>query len=103
MNSDQVTFLTGATGTVGRELLVRMTRKPDTRVICLVRADSPEGAERRLTDALDSMTHFPLSGDQRVRITALRGDVSRTGWASICGNGRRSPRKPHASCTARRT
>src|SRR5580658_1495079 len=76
MSSDPVTFLTGATGTVGREHLVRMIRQPDTRVICLVRADSPEGAERRLTEALDSMTHCPLSGAQRARITALRGDVT---------------------------
>ena len=38
--TSRVVLLTGATGMVGRELMVRMARQPDTTVLCPVRAAS---------------------------------------------------------------
>ena len=74
---DRVIVLTGATGAVGREQLGRMARAPGTRVICLVRAASEQDAETRLAQVLDGMTHQPLSLEERARITALPGDITK--------------------------
>ena len=71
-----VTVLTGVTGVVGRELVVRMLRRQGTRVVCPVRANSDEEAERRLADTLAHMTHQPLSPEERSRVSAFRGDIT---------------------------
>jgi len=76
-DSQSVILLTGATGTVGCELVARMVRDPGTRVICLVRASTDQEAEKRLTDTLDGMTHMPLSAEERSRVAALRGDITK--------------------------
>jgi thioester reductase-like protein len=54
-----------------------MLRPPDTRVICLVRAASDEEAGQRLSETMDELTHQPLSSEQRTRVTALRGDITK--------------------------
>lgn len=72
----QVILLTGATGAIGRELLARMVRVPNTRVICLVRAKTDEEAASRLSATLDELANHALSGEERSRISALRGDIT---------------------------
>jgi thioester reductase-like protein len=72
-----VVVLTGVTGAVGRELLSRMVRTPATRVVCLVRAASDGEAEQRLSATIDELTHQPLSSEERSRVTAVRGDITR--------------------------
>jgi long-chain acyl-CoA synthetase len=72
-----VIVLTGVTGAVGRELLSRMARVPGTRVVCLVRAATDEEADKRLSETIDELTHEPLSSEERSRVTALRGDITR--------------------------
>jgi thioester reductase-like protein len=74
---ESVIVLTGVTGAVGRELLSRMARVPGTRVVCLVRAATDEEADKRLSETIDELTHEPLSSEERSRVTALRGDITR--------------------------
>lgn len=73
----QVVVLTGATGAIGRELLARMVQVPNTRVVCLVRGATDEEAAKRLKDTVGELAHHALSIEQRSRISALRGDVTR--------------------------
>jgi len=73
----ETVLLTGATGTVGRELLGRMLRSPDTRVICLVRAGSGEDAQQRLDRTIDDLPGTPITSDQRHRASAVAGDLTR--------------------------
>src|SRR5215472_10774849 len=54
MNSGRV-FLTGATGFVGMEVLVRYLERGSRPVTCLVRADSDEAARERLDKILDQL------------------------------------------------
>ena len=75
-NANQVIVLTGATGTVGRELLARMLRNSAARVICVVRAPNDEAAVRRLSDTLDELSHHQLTSEERSRVSALRGDIT---------------------------
>jgi thioester reductase-like protein len=70
-------LLTGATGTVGRELLARMLAAPDARLICLVRAADDAEAGRRLVDALADRPGDPLDERQRQRVRAIAGDLTR--------------------------
>ena len=80
MTSDgnsRVVLLTGATGMVGRELMVRMARQPDTTVLCPIRGANDADAERRLAETLSRMPHQPLSDAERARISAFSGDIAR--------------------------
>lgn len=72
-----IILLTGATGTVGRELLARMLTAPATRVICLVRASDDAEAQRRLFDALADRPGNPFDAMLRQRVRALAGDLTR--------------------------
>ncbi|HUA17261.1 MAG TPA: SDR family oxidoreductase [Bryobacteraceae bacterium] len=73
----QQILLTGATGAVGRESLARMVRHPGTRVVCLVRGASDEEAAQRISATLDELAHHGLSEEERSRVLALRGDITR--------------------------
>ena len=80
MTSDgnsRVVLLTGATGMVGRELMVRMARRPDTTVLCPIRGANDADAERRLAETLSRMPHQPLSAGERARLSAFSGDISK--------------------------
>lgn len=68
--------LTGATGFIGRELLWRFVRRPDTRVYCLLRADDDSGARFRLESILDTAQPMPLTSEERARAIPLRGDLT---------------------------
>ncbi|MEU6369540.1 thioester reductase domain-containing protein [Streptomyces sp. NPDC046931] len=69
-------LLTGATGFLGSHLLLDLLRRGDAEVVCLVRADDDEAAERRLGEALASFEQ-PWSFEVRRRVTVLAADLRR--------------------------
>lgn len=74
--TSRVVLLTGATGMVGRELMVRMARQPDTTVLCPVRAASDADAAERIAETLGRMPHQPLTAVERARISPFSGDIA---------------------------
>ena len=70
-------LLTGATGTVGRELLARMLRAPGARILCLVRARDNDEAGRRLDGVLATRPGGTVNDEQRRRVRAIAGDLTR--------------------------
>ena len=82
-------LLTGATGFLGSHLLLDLLRRSEAHVICIVRGDDDQDAERRLGEALASF-RLPWSAEVRRRVTVLAGDIRepRLGltdeqWASL--------------------
>jgi nucleoside-diphosphate-sugar epimerase len=67
-------LLTGATGFLGMEVLVRLLERSDHEVLCLVRADDHEAAEARLDDVLSKLYLDP--SPYRGRVHALPGDLT---------------------------
>ncbi|MBS9536178.1 carboxylic acid reductase [Mycobacterium sp. M1] len=69
-------LLTGATGFLGRRLLLEWLRRlPRGRLICLVRAESDEGARQRLDDTFDGdpellRSYRGLAADGRLEVLA---------------------------------
>lgn len=82
-------LLTGATGFLGGELLVRLLAEEPRRIVCLVRAPSRDAARARGAAALAALTGAPeLAG----LVEWLPGDLSRprlgqsrAGWARLAG------------------
>lgn len=73
-NSKHV-FLTGATGTIGSELLPRFLDEPDTLLTLLIRARDDEALGKRVADLLAWCGIAP--DDPRIeRLDARRGDIS---------------------------
>ena len=70
----QNTFLTGATGFVGREHLWRLLRAGH-RVDCLIRAAGAAAAQSRLDQILDAAQPEPLTPAERQRANAVLGDL----------------------------
>jgi thioester reductase-like protein len=70
-------FLTGATGFLGMEVLVRVLEAGDRDVVALVRADDDAGAERRLDGVLGTLWRDPAP--YRGRVRAVAGDLTRPG------------------------
>lgn len=77
MAAEEVVFLTGATGTVGRELLWRILQTRGARVVCLVRAADDGQAGARLAAALDDLPGRRLEPGERQRMSAVAGDLTR--------------------------
>jgi thioester reductase-like protein len=77
-------LVTGATGFLGMELLVRYLERTDRHVYALVRAADEREATRRMQRTLRRL-FGAAAGAHRDRVTAVRGDVTR---ASL-GLGRR--------------
>ena len=73
----ETVLITGATGTVGRELLGRLLRTPGTRVVCLVRARDDHDARARLDPILEHLPGAPMTDEQRQRLRAIAGDLTR--------------------------
>ncbi|MGI8803057.1 MAG: SDR family oxidoreductase [Solirubrobacteraceae bacterium] len=72
-------LLTGATGFLGMEVLVRLLEEqPDSEIIALVRARDREGAAARVDTVLAQLYDNPPPG-AAARIRALPGDVSTEG------------------------
>ncbi|WP_068923063.1 non-ribosomal peptide synthetase [Planobispora rosea] len=67
-------LLTGATGFLGAHLVAELLERTAGRVICLVRADSPEHALRRVRENLARYGLERVSGDPR--LTGLPGDLA---------------------------
>jgi nucleoside-diphosphate-sugar epimerase len=67
-------LLTGATGFLGMEVLVRLLERTDHEVLCLVRADDHAAAEARLDDVLAKLYADP--SHYRARVHALPGDLT---------------------------
>lgn len=71
--SDTV-LLSGATGFLGMEILARLIEEGDSEIVCLVRANSAEGARARLDGVLARLYDDPPAGAGRV--SAVAGDVA---------------------------
>jgi nucleoside-diphosphate-sugar epimerase len=67
-------LLTGATGFLGMEVLVRLLERSEHEVLCLVRADDRDAAEARLDDVLAKLYVDP--SQHRARVHALPGDLT---------------------------
>ena len=67
-------LLTGATGFLGMEVLARLLERTDREVLCLVRADDQDAAERRLDDVLAKL--YSDASGYRARVRALAGDLT---------------------------
>ncbi|KAG8160364.1 hypothetical protein KVR01_009900 [Diaporthe batatas] len=72
----RVVLLTGATGFIGRHILHRLISWPNVdRVYCLVRADSDEAAELRITESLREARLEVADCEARLRVIALASDA----------------------------
>ncbi|MGW5331044.1 thioester reductase domain-containing protein [Streptomyces sp. NPDC004014] len=69
-------LLTGANGFLGGHMLLDLLRHSDAHVVCLVRGDDVQDAERRLAEGLASFS-LPWSAEIRRRVTVLPGDLRR--------------------------
>jgi nucleoside-diphosphate-sugar epimerase len=67
-------LLTGATGFLGMEVLVRLLERSEHEVLCLVRAPDSDAAEARLDDVLGKLYADP--SPYRDRVHALPGDLT---------------------------
>jgi long-chain acyl-CoA synthetase len=67
-------LLTGATGFLGMEVLVRLLERTDREVLCLVRAPDREAAEERLDGVLEKL--YNDASAYRSRVHALPGDLT---------------------------
>ena len=76
VDADRI-FLTGATGFVGSHLLATLLRETDARVVCHVRAASPQAAMLRLRRALDQRKLSDAWNDDRIDV--LTGDLGHAG------------------------
>lgn len=70
-------LLTGATGFVGMELLVRFLERTDRHVFALVRATDDRAAATRMERTLRSL--FGAGHPHAERVSAVRGDITRPG------------------------
>ena len=71
-------LVTGATGFLGMEVLVRLLDQPDTEIVALVRARDRDAADRRIAGVLAQLYETPPETAAE-RIIALPGDVSLPG------------------------
>jgi long-chain acyl-CoA synthetase len=69
-------LLTGATGFLGMEVLVRLLEETDAEIITLVRARDREHATKRIAEVLGQLYDWPPPTD---RIRALPGDIAAPG------------------------
>jgi thioester reductase-like protein len=70
-------MLTGATGFLGRELLAKLLSRCDSRITCLIRADSDEEASDRLYGLLAANDRASASVEIGRRVHAVAGDLSK--------------------------
>jgi thioester reductase-like protein len=73
--SNNTVFLTGGTGFLGMEVLVRLLEQPDTEIIALVRAADQEGADERIRTVLGQLYDTPPA-DALLRVRGVAGDVT---------------------------
>ena len=68
-------LLTGATGFVGMELLVRLLERGERDVVALVRARDDREARARIDGVLDTLFAPDVVGSMRGRVRAVAGDL----------------------------
>ncbi|MCA9771036.1 MAG: SDR family oxidoreductase [Myxococcales bacterium] len=68
-------LLTGATGTLGREILWDLIAGGD-EVLCLVRGADPREAEARIDDLIARRPQGALPAEERARIRVVQGDLT---------------------------
>lgn len=73
-NPPQTILLTGATGYLGAFLLDELIQHTDAHIYCLVRAEDPDHATARLTQAL---SRYLLDTSIQNRVTAIPGDLGK--------------------------
>ena len=89
--SDGAVLLTGATGFVGMELLVRYLERTERPVLTIVRADGEDAARERIDGVLENLFGYqagrysdrviPIAGD----MTAPRLGLDRARWEWLAG------------------
>ncbi len=84
-------FLTGATGFVGAFLLAELLCTTQADVFCLIRANNPDAARRRLADHLQDYGLWQERFSQRVHVvvgdlTQLRFGLSEAAFCSLAGD-----------------
>lgn len=79
-------LLTGATGFLGMEVLVRLLQREDVEVVAVVRARDDEHAAERLRATLATLSGGALEARSRVR--AVAGDVATEGLGLGAGHAR---------------
>jgi long-chain acyl-CoA synthetase len=72
-------LLTGATGFLGMELLVRLLERSDRDVVTIVRAEDDRAAEARMSGVLDTLFAPDEVPAMRGRVRAVAGDLERRG------------------------
>ncbi len=72
-------LLTGATGFVGMELLVRLLERTDREVIALVRAEDDEAAAARIDELLKTLIAPADRRALRQRVRGVAADIERPG------------------------
>lgn len=85
-------LLTGATGFIGGELLLRLLRRDDRPIVCLVRAASTEAAARRGQETLAALFGRAVPARLAARVEWVPGDVERprlglddATWTALAG------------------
>ncbi|MBA3745977.1 MAG: SDR family oxidoreductase [Solirubrobacterales bacterium] len=75
--TDGPILLTGATGFIGMELLVRLLERSDRDVVTIVRAADDHAAQARMDGVLDTLFAPQQVGAVRPRVRAVAGDLER--------------------------
>lgn len=68
-------LLTGATGFVGGQLLIRMLARTDWHLVCPARADSAAGARARGAETLTELLGRTPTAEERSRVRWIRADL----------------------------
>jgi thioester reductase-like protein len=71
----ETVLLTGATGFIGMEVLVRLLEGTDHELVLLVRAEDDEHARRRVAAVIDTL-YDATPGELDERVTVAPGDIS---------------------------
>src|SRR5688572_22578429 len=70
-------LITGATGAIGSVLSRYVIEEPETRLVLLLRAESPEHLDHRMRDLYRFWGIAPEDRSVTSRVTAMAGDVTR--------------------------
>lgn len=74
-NETHQILLTGATGWLGSHVLDALLDATDRRILCLVRAGTPDEASQRIADARAAHGLAPLSPASNMRVEAICGRI----------------------------
>jgi thioester reductase-like protein len=86
-------LLTGATGFLGMELLVRLLERSDRDVVTIVRATDDREADERMSGVLNTLFAPDDVGAMRGRVRAVAGDLESRGLGLAAANRDRLTRE----------